>query len=55
MAGQCQRVKSAIERSMVVADGQIIEYHHLHPNIGRLGVQETSLLMKLSRLIKWRR
>jgi PAS domain S-box-containing protein len=41
--GNVSELKSAIERSMVVAEGQTIEYHHLLPNIGRLGVNESPL------------
>ncbi len=38
--GNISELKSAIERSMVVADGPVIEYHHLSPYIGHLGIQE---------------
>jgi len=42
--GNISELKSAIERSMVVAEGQIIEYHHLLPYIGRLGVSEPQII-----------
>ncbi len=38
--GNISELKSAIERSMVVADGPVIEYHHLSPYLGRLGSRE---------------
>ncbi len=38
--GNISELKSVIERSMVVADGPVIEYHHLSPYIGHLGIQE---------------
>ncbi len=40
--GNISELKSAIERSMIEADGPIIEYHHLMPYIGRLGILEPS-------------
>lgn len=39
--GNISELKSVIERAMVVADGSVIEYHHLSPYIGRLSVQDT--------------
>lgn len=39
--GNISELKSVIERAMVVAEGTVIEYHHLSPYIGRLGIQET--------------
>ena len=39
--GNISELKSVIERAMVVAEGPVIEYHHLSPYIGRLGIQET--------------
>lgn len=39
--GNVNELKSAIERSMVVTDGAVIEYHHLSPHIGRLGIQDS--------------
>ncbi len=39
--GNVSELKSVIERAMVVADGPVIEYHHLSPYIGRFGIQET--------------
>jgi PAS domain S-box-containing protein len=50
--GNISELKSAIERSMVVADGQVIEYHHLSPYIGRFGVQETSAFNEIIPLDK---
>jgi len=38
--GNVSELKSVLERSMVVADSEAIEYHHLIPYIGRLGVKE---------------
>lgn len=38
--GNISELKSVIERAMVVAEGPVIEYHHLSPYIGRLGIQE---------------
>ena len=38
--GNISELKSVIERAMVVSEGPVIEYHHLSPYIGRLGVQE---------------
>ena len=38
--GNISELKSAIERSMAVAEGPVIEHHHLSPYIGRLGSQE---------------
>lgn len=38
--GNISELKSVLERSMVAAEGQTIEYHHLLPYIGRLGVSE---------------
>lgn len=38
--GNVSELQSAVERAMIEADGQIIEYHHLVPYIGRLGRQE---------------
>ena len=39
--GNISELKSVIERAMVVADGGVIEYHHLSPYIGRLGIQDS--------------
>ena len=38
--GNVSELKSAIERAMVVVDGSVIEYHHLSPYIGRLGIHD---------------
>lgn len=35
--GNISELKNAVERSMVVADGPVIEYHHLAPYIGKTG------------------
>jgi len=40
--GNISELKSVIERAMVVANGPIIEHHHLSPYIGRLGAHEIS-------------
>jgi len=39
--GNISELKSAIERAMVLADGNVIEHHQLSPYIGRLGVKES--------------
>jgi transcriptional regulator with PAS, ATPase and Fis domain len=39
--GNISELQSAIERSMIEADGPVIEYHHLLPYIGRLGMHES--------------
>jgi len=39
--GNISEFKSALERAMVVADGSVIEHHHLSPYIGNLGARET--------------
>ena len=38
--GNISELKSVIERAMVVADSPVIEYHHLSPYIGRLGIKD---------------
>jgi PAS domain S-box-containing protein len=38
--GNISELKSVIERSMAVAEGSVIEHHHLSPYIGRLGTQD---------------
>ncbi|MDW7730552.1 MAG: sigma 54-interacting transcriptional regulator [Bacillota bacterium] len=50
--GNISELKSAIERSMVVAEGQVIEYHHLLPYIGRLGVSEPPIFDEIIPLDK---
>ena len=50
--GNISELRSAIERSMVVAEGQVIEYHHLSPYIGRFGVQERSAFNEIIPLDK---
>jgi len=40
--GNISELKSALERAMIEADGSIIEYHHLLPYIGRLGLHDLS-------------
>ncbi|MGM0651363.1 MAG: sigma-54 interaction domain-containing protein [Bacillota bacterium] len=41
--GNISELKSVIERAMVVAEGPVIEYYHLSPYIGRLGMRETQV------------
>ncbi len=50
--GNISELKSALERSMVVADGPVIEYHHLLPYIGRLGVNESPVFDEIIPLDK---
>ncbi len=38
--GNISELKSVIERAMVVANGTVIEYHHLSPYIGRAAIQD---------------
>ncbi len=38
--GNISELKSTIERTMVLADGPVIEHHQLSPYIGRLGAKE---------------
>ncbi len=40
--GNISELKSALERAMIEADGPVIEYHHLLPYIGRLGLHDLS-------------
>lgn len=37
--GNISELKNVLERSMILADGQIIEYNHLAPYIGGMGVK----------------
>lgn len=37
--GNISELKNAIERSLAVADGNVIEYHHLAPYIGKTALQ----------------
>ncbi len=39
--GNISELRNAIERSLAVADGTVIEYHHLAPYIGKTGFQTT--------------
>ncbi len=39
--GNISELKSVIERAMVVANGTVIEYHHLSPYIGRPAILDT--------------
>jgi PAS domain S-box-containing protein len=50
--GNISELKSAIERSMIESDGPVIEYHHLLPYIGRLGMQEPSAFEEIIPLEK---
>jgi len=40
--GNISELKSAMERAILVADGTVIEYHHLSPHIGRPGAEDKS-------------
>jgi PAS domain S-box-containing protein len=50
--GNISELKSALERAMIEADGQVIEYHHLLPYIGRLGIHDISAFEEILPLEK---
>jgi PAS domain S-box-containing protein len=50
--GNISELKSALERAMIEADGPIIEYHHLLPYIGRLGLRDLSAFEEIVPLEK---
>ena len=50
--GNISELKSALERAMIEADGSVIEYHHLLPYIGRLGLHDLSAFEEIVPLEK---
>lgn len=50
--GNISELKSALERAMIEADGPVIEYHHLLPYIGRLGLHDLSAFEEIVPLEK---
>lgn len=50
--GNISELKSVLERSMMVAEGSVIKYHHLIPYIGRLPVKEGPVIDQIIPLDK---
>ncbi len=50
--GNISELKSALERSIIEADGPVIEYHHLLPYIGRLGLHDLTVFEEIVPLEK---